>query len=134
MYGNHTKNHPSLPEISDEKVKTEVMDLHTGIYQKFQYEMKYIRPPKGEFSQRTINITNSLGYKTVMWSLAYDDWDENKQGRDEYAKQKILDNIHPGAVILLHGNSKDNTNVLDYCIKEIKNMGYEFKTLDEFEK
>ena len=110
------------------------MDLHTGIYQKFQYEMKYIRPPKGEFSQRTINITNSLGYKTVMWSFAYDDWDENKQGRDEYAKQKILDNIHPGAVILLHGNSKDNTNVLDYCIKEIKNMGYEFKTLDEFEK
>ena len=45
----------------------------------------------------------------------------------------ILDNIHNGAVILLHGNSKDNTNVLDYCIKEIKNMGYEFATLDEFE-
>lgn len=123
-----------MPEITDEKVKTEVMNLHTSIYQKFEYEMKYIRPPKGEFSERTIDITNSLGYKTVMWSLAYDDWDENKQGREDYAKKKILDNIHPGAVILLHGNSKDNTNVLDYCIKEIKNMGYEFKTLDEFER
>lgn len=110
------------------------MNLHTSIYQKFEYEMKYIRPPKGEFSERTIDITNSLGYKTVMWSLAYDDWDENKQGREDYAKKKILDNIHPGAVILLHGNSKDNTNVLDYCIKEIRNMGYEFKTLDEFER
>lgn len=69
-----------------------------------------------------------------MWSFAYDDWDENKQGREEYAKKKILDNIHSGAVILLHGNSKDNTNVLDYCIKEIKNQGYEFKSLDEFER
>ena len=67
-----------------------------------------------------------------MWSFAYDDWDEGKQGREDYAKKKILDNVHPGAVILLHGNSKDNTNVLDYCIKEIKNMGYEFKSLDEF--
>lgn len=47
-------------------------------------------------------------------------------------KSKILDNVHPGAVILLHGNSKNNTDVLDYCIKEIKNMGYEFKSLDEF--
>ena len=66
-----------------------------------------------------------------MWSLAYDDWDENKQGREAYAKEKILDNLHNGAIILLHGNSKDNGNVLDYCIKEIRNMGYEFGTLDE---
>ena len=134
IIGNHTVNHKSMPDITDEQVKSEVMDLHTAIYQKFGYEMKYIRPPKGEFSQRTISLTNGLGYKTVMWSFAYDDWNEDKQGREEYAKKKILDNVHPGAVILLHGNSKDNTNVLDYCIKEIKNMGYEFKTLDEFKK
>ena len=69
-----------------------------------------------------------------MWSLAYDDWDENKQDRESYAKSKILDNIHNGAVILLHGNSKDNTNVLGECIKQIKEMGYEFKTLDQFER
>lgn len=123
-----------MPELSEEKVKSEVMDLHTAIFNKFQYEMQYIRPPKGEFSQKSLSETNALGYTTVMWSLAYDDWDEQKQGREEYAKKKILDNIHPGAVILLHGNSKDNTNVLDYCIKEIKNRGYEFKSLDEFVK
>ena len=132
--GNHTVNHYSMPELSDEKLKKEVMDLHTAIYQKFGYEMKYIRPPKGEYSQRTLELSNSLGYKTVMWSLAYDDWDEKHQKGEEYAKSKILDNIHPGAVILLHGNSKDNTNVLDSVIKEAKNMGYEFKSLDEFER
>ena len=132
--GNHTVNHKSMPDLADDKIKSEVMDLHTVIYQKFGYEMKYIRPPKGEFSERTLSITNGLGYTTVMWSLAYDDWDENKQGREEYAKKKILDNIHPGAVILLHGNSKDNTNVLDEVIKEVRSMGYEFKTLDEYER
>lgn len=134
IIGNHTVNHKSMPDLENDKVKKEVMDLHTAVYEKFGYEMKYIRPPKGEFSERTINITNELGYVTVMWSFAYDDWDENKQERTEYAKKKILDNIHPGAVILLHGNSKDNTNVLDECIKEIKNMGYEFKSLDKFER
>ena len=69
-----------------------------------------------------------------MWSFAYDDWDENKQGREDYAKKKILDNVHNGAVMLLHGNSKDNTNVLDFCIKQIKEMGYTFASLDEFER
>ena len=134
IVGNHTVNHKSMPDLTEEKIKDEVMNLHTAIYQKYGYEMKYIRPPKGEFSEKTILSTNNLGYKTVMWSFAYDDWDENNQGREEYAKNKILDNIHNGAVILLHGNSKDNVNVLDECIKKIKEMGYEFKSLEEFQR
>lgn len=134
IVGNHTVNHKSMPDLSDDQLKKEVMDLHAAMYEKFGYEMKYIRPPKGEYSERTVAYTNSLGYKTVMWSLAYDDWDENKQGREEYGKSKILNNIHNGAVILLHGNSKDNSNILDSCIKEIKKMGYEFKSLDEFQR
>lgn len=123
-----------MPELDNEKLKEEITKLHTTVYEKFGYEMKYIRPPKGEFSQRTLALTKSLGYTTVMWSFAYDDWDENKQGREKYSKEKILSNIHNGAVILLHANSKDNSNVLDYIIKEIKNQGYEFKTLDEFKR
>ena len=132
--GNHTVNHKSMPEIELDTIKKEVMNLHTAVYEKFGYEMKYIRPPKGEFSERTISYTNSLGYTTVLWSLAYDDWDENKQGREAYGKSKVLDNLHNGAIILLHSNSKDNANILDSVIKEAKNNGYEFKSLDEFER
>lgn len=123
-----------MPEVELDTIKKEVMNLHTAVYEKFGYEMKYIRPPKGEFSERTISYTNSLGYTTVLWSLAYDDWDENKQGREAYGKSKVLDNLHNGAIILLHSNSKDNANILDSVIKEAKNNGYEFKSLDEFER
>ena len=133
IVGNHTVNHKSMPTLDEENVKKEVMDLHQAIYSKFQYEMKYIRPPKGEFSEKSINVTNSLGYKTVMWSFAYEDWNENNQPNEEKSKKKILDNVHNGEIMLLHGNSKTNTNLLDTIIKEIKQMGYEFKSLDEFE-
>ena len=132
--GNHTVNHKSMPDLTDEKINSEIMDLHKAIYEKFGYEMKYIRPPMGEFSERTLSITNSLGYKTVMWSFAYEDWNEDKQPEEETAKQKILNNLHNGAIILLHGNSKTNTNILGDIIKEAKNMGYEFKSLDDFAK
>lgn len=134
IVGNHTINHFSMPDLSDDELKKEVQNLHTAVYEKFNYEMKYLRPPKGEFSQRTLNLTKNLGYTTVMWSFAYDDWDENKQGREEYAKEKILSNVHNGCVMLLHANSKDNCNILNDIICQIKNMGYEFKTLDEFKK
>lgn len=134
IVGNHTVNHKSMPDLNDEKIKEEIMNLHTAVYEKFNYEMKYIRPPMGEFSERTLSLIKSLGYTTTMWSLAYDDWNENKQGREAYGKDKVISNIHNGSIILLHANSVDNSNILDECIKEIKEMGYEFKTLDEFRR
>ena len=127
-------NHKSMPDLTDDKIKSEIMDLHLSLYEKFGYEMKYIRPPMGEFSERTLKLISSYGYKTVMWSFAYEDWNEKKQPDEAKAKEKILANIHPGEIMLLHGNSKTNTNVLNDVIKEARNMGYEFKSLDEFQK
>ena len=69
-----------------------------------------------------------------MWSFAYEDWTEDKQPEEQASKEKILKNVHNGEIMLLHGNSKTNTDILDSVIKETKNMGYEFKSLDEFEK
>ena len=133
IVGNHTVNHKSMPTLSEEKINSEIMDLHTAIYEKFGYEMKYLRPPMGEFSQETLLLTQKLGYKTVMWSFAYEDWNENKQPDEGKAKERIILNLHNGEIMLLHGNSKTNTNILDSIIKEAKNQGYEFKSLDEFE-
>ena len=134
IVGNHTVNHKCLPEISEAEIEKEIMNLHTILYEKTGYEMKYIRPPKGEYSEFVLNKCNNLGYTTVMWSFAYDDWDENNQGRTEYGKQKILDNLHNGEIILLHATSKDNMKILDECIKKIKKQGYQIKSIDEFER
>ena len=132
IVGNHTVNHKSMPEITDEEIKDEVMELHQSVYEKFGYEMKYIRPPKGEFSERSLITTNKLGYKHVMWSFAYVDWEEKNQPNAEKATKTILDNLHNGEIMLLHGNSKTNCEILDRIIKEIKAQGYEIKSLDDF--
>ena len=132
IVGNHTVNHPSLPSKNDEEIEKEIIQLHQAVYEKFEYEMKYMRPPKGEFNERTLKKTSALGYKTVMWSFAYFDWDEKKQPSIEEAKKMIIDNFHNGEIMLLHPNSKTNSEVLDAIIKEAKNQGYEFKVLDQF--
>ena len=132
IVGNHTCNHPSMPNITDEEIEEEIMQLHQAVYQKYNYEMKYVRPPKGEFNERTLKKTAELGYKTVMWSFAYFDWDEKKQPSIEEAKKMIINNLHCGEIMLLHPNSKTNSEVLDTIIKEAKKQGYEFKLLEEF--
>lgn len=96
--------------------------------------MRYMRPPKGEYSEKMLDVTTKLGYIPVMWSFAYADWDENKQPSNEDGISKIIENTHNGEIILLHATSKTNMEILDTIIKKIKDIGYDFKTLDEFEK
>lgn len=132
IVGNHTVNHPSMPEISDEKIKTELMTLNQVVYEKFGYEMKYMRPPKGEFSERTLALTESLGFKTVMWSFAYVDWNEDSQPDRNDALNKIISNLHNGEVMLLHSTSKTNAEIMAELIDKVRQEGYEFKSLEEF--
>lgn len=130
IVGNHTVNHPSLPSISDDKIKDEIDNLNAMFKNLTGKNMHYFRPPKGEYSERTLYITKSLGYKTVFWSLAMADWQPLPGGPEE-SYNTVIKRLHPGAVILLHAVSKDDTLALDRIIKDIKAQGYVFKTLDD---
>lgn len=134
IVGNHTVNHKCMPEISDEANKEELNTLNQMMYEKFGYEMKYMRPPEGEYSQRTLAITENLGYKTVLWSFAYLDYDDKNPPTNKEATNKIMENIHNGEIMLLHGTSKVNMEILKDVIEQIKSNGYEFKSLDEFKE
>ena len=94
--------------------------------------MKYMRPPKGEFSERTLSITESLGFKTVMWSFAYVDWNEDSQPNQDEALNRILSNLHNGEIMLLHATSKTNSEIMGQIIEGTQNQGFQFKSLDEF--
>ena len=132
IVGNHTVNHKSMPSLSDSELTTEVMKLHQVVFEKYNYEMKYMRPPKGEYSERTLSLCEKLGYKTVMWSFAYVDWDEKKQPSQNEAIDKIISNLHNGEIMLLHATSKTNADVMDEMIKKVKEEGYEFRRLEDF--
>lgn len=121
-----------MPDLSEEELKKELMDLNQVLYEKFEYEMKYMRPPKGEFSERTLNLTESLGFKTVMWSFAYVDWNDDKQPTKDEAMKKIISNLHNGEIMLLHATSKTNSEIMGEMIDNIKKEGFEIKSLDEF--
>ena len=130
---NHTSKHKDMSKITDvESFKKELDALECLYKDTTGKEMsKYFRPPEGKFSARTLEIANELGYKTIFWSFAYADWDNNSQMSEGAAKAKIMDNIHNGAVILLHPTSSTNASILGDIIKELKAEGYEFGTLDE---
>ncbi len=132
IVGNHTVNHPSLPDKSENEIKKEIEDLDSMFSERYNSHMKYLRPPMGEYSERTLYVTKNMGYTNVFWSFAYRDWERDNQKGAAFALSEFKNNLHDGAVILLHAVSKDNAAALGDMIKYAKDSGYEFKTLDEF--
>lgn len=128
IVGNHSYRHYTMDEVSDDVAKEEVSYLHKYVKDKFGYTMSYFRFPKGEFSERSLQIVKDLGYKSVFWSFAYADWDPDNQTEENQAFTHICESTHPGAILLLHAVSKTNADILGKVIDDVKKQGYTFST------
>lgn len=131
--GNHTMHHYDMSKLStSEEFSKELQDLETLFTEKTGEEMaKFYRPPQGIYSEENLKMAQQLGYKTVFWSLAYVDWNNDAQPTKEQAFQKLLPRIHNGAVILLHSTSQTNGEILGDLIDHWQAEGYRFGTLEE---
>lgn len=132
--GNHTIHHPSLPSKNDTELKDEISQLNDTFKARYGKNMRFLRPPMGEYSERSLFITDNMGYCNLFWSFAYDDWHRDVIRGPEYASDMVDKNLHNGAVLLLHAVSKDNADALDAIIKNCRAKGYEFGNPDELLK
>lgn len=125
ILGNHSVSHKSMPTLSVSEMKKEIQGLHDYIKTEYSYEMFLFRPPMGEYSVRSLAVAQSLGYKTMNWSFAYKDWDTGNQPDEAWAKQKMLNDVHGGAIYLIHAVSKTNAAILGDVIDGIRAKGFE---------
>jgi peptidoglycan-N-acetylmuramic acid deacetylase len=132
IVGNHSWSHPDMTTIGDQKIIEELEQVKMA-YQELtgKTEMKYFRPARGVFSERTLKLVNKQGYENIFWSLAYVDWKVDQQRGWKYAYDNVMKMIHPGAVILMHTVSKDNAEAMDAIITGLHKRGYQFKSLDD---
>ena len=131
IVGNHSNTHPSFPEISRTQMAKEIEDCDNFLRKNFGYSSPFFRFPKGEYSENCLDLTGSLGYLSVFWSISYADWDTSTQNGGDYAFEKVTSRLHPGGIILLHAVSADNAEAMGRIIDYARNEGYVFSTLDK---
>ena len=133
IVGNHTMHHPDMSKIADPQAfAKELSELEVLYEELVGHAMpKYYRPPQGCYSEANLKQAKALGYKTVFWSLAYVDWNNDAQPTAEQAFAKLLPRTHNGAVVLLHSTSRTNAQILGELLTKWKAMGYTFGTLEE---
>lgn len=136
IVGNHTYSHPDMTKISEKEAFQNELQQVADIYKEITGEdmPKYYRPPQGKYSKANLTMAQELGYKTIFWSLAYVDWNDNDQPTKEEAFDKLLNRTFPGVVVLLHSTSSTNANILDELLTKWETMGYSFKPIDSLVK
>lgn len=133
IVGNHTYHHPDMSSISDQTAFQKELESLESLFQETtgQTMSKYYRPPQGKYNVENLRQAKALGYKTILWSLAYVDWYVDDQPTPEQAYSKLLPRIHDGAIVLLHSTSRTNAEILDELLTKWEEMGFSFASLDQ---
>ncbi len=129
--GNHSSTHADFSKLSRAEMVREILDCDNYLRLNFGYTSPYFRFPEGAYSENSLELVADLGYTSVFWSAAYEDWDTSKPHGAEYAVKTVTDRLHPGAVILLHAVSEDNAAAMGEIIDKTREMGYVFKPLSD---
>lgn len=134
LVGNHTVKHKSMPDMSERDIKEELITCADYCKEATGYEMDpYVRPPMGEYSERTLQICKNLGYKTVFWSMAYLDYEVDNQPGSDFVIDHFEKYYHNGAIPLLHNVSKSNAEALDTVLTNLEKKGFTFENVDKIE-
>ena len=131
--GNHTYHHLDMASISDKGDFQKEMDDVADLFREITGEelSPYYRPPQGKCNVHNLEMAQEMGYYTIFWSLAYVDWDQDRQPSHGEAFDKLTTRVHPGAVVLLHNTSSTNGEILDELLTKWEGMGYTFRPLSE---
>lgn len=137
VVANHSWHHYDMTTLANandiDKFVLEITETEKTYMQVTGKEMKKVfRFPKGGASPRAMQIVKDLGYTTYFWSHAYYDFASDVSG--EEALKTLMDHYHNGAIYLLHPSNKGNYQAMDKFVKNMKELGYTFKTVDAIQE
>jgi peptidoglycan/xylan/chitin deacetylase (PgdA/CDA1 family) len=130
LIGNHTFNHKRLSKISNAKVVEEIVSFNNLMKEKFNYDVKYFRPPYGRFTISTRSIPKEKNPKCVMWSLLTQDY----RNDFETVKFAVTNYLKKNSIVVLHDSIKSKEIIKDsinFIVDEAAKNGYTFGEPEE---
>lgn len=119
VLGNHTVTHPVLLGLPEQQISEEIRNGLSG---------PWFRPPQGRYNKHIRNIATSLGYSICYWTIDSRDWTGASM---EMMRHTIVNELHPGAVILFHLHGAHTRELLPQIIPTIRSMDYQLTSMDE---
>lgn len=126
--GNHTYHHVNLTRLEAEQIAVEIKACGEVIRSLTGHAPHLFRPPGGDYNQTVAEIANALGYWLILWT---DDPGDYARPNEATLKQRLLDQLSNGGIILLHDGVPETIDLLPQLLDYLKREGYEIVLVDE---
>ncbi len=126
--GTHSNTHPKMSQLTSSQIEDELtvsMNLITSVTNK---EVRFFRPPYGDYNDQLLTVANNLGLQTIQWSVDSLDW---KGLSADQILARVKAGVHNGAIILFHNNSDNIVEALPQVIAFLKAEGYSMVNLSD---
>ncbi len=120
---NHSDTHPHIDQLSDERVKEEIVGCSDKIEAITGVRPTLFRGPYGEYNNTVIEVAESLGLYVLQWDVDSLDW---KDLAAEDIVTRVVKRVEPGSVMLFHNGAKNTPKALPMLIEKLQAEGYQF--------
>jgi peptidoglycan-N-acetylglucosamine deacetylase len=124
----HTYTHPNLDQEPAAKVREEIVEGGNVLWTLSHdpAARTLMRPPHGRYTERTLQIAQSLGYSVVLWTDDGGDWRSLTVARLE---RHLLEHATAPEIVLLHSGKLATIEALPLVVERFKQAGYKFVTV-----
>lgn len=128
---NHTYSHPYLTQVSDEEIRQQLKKMEGLLRGLGASSRPFFRAPFGDRDDRVRKIAFQEGYQSVYWTVDAHDWEESLGISGTEVENRILANLEPGTIYLMHIGDTITGSILDRVLVKIAERGYKVVSLTE---
>lgn len=128
--GNHTYDHPHLPQVGDEAILAQLTRTEDTVRRLAGRELvKDVRPPFGDYDGRVLALLGSRGYRVVYWTIDSGDWRPEVTPADMVAR--VGWRAVAGDVVVMHVYAPKTAQALPAILEAWQARGLRAGTLSE---
>lgn len=124
--GTHSNTHPKMSTLSPAQQESELMISSKLISNVTGKEVRFFRPPYGDYNDQLIMTCDKLKLQAIQWDVDSLDW---KGLSAQQILTRVKSGVQNGSIILFHNNSDHILEALPLVIEFLKSNGYEMVNL-----
>lgn len=118
---NHTWHHElNLGTRPEAEIRANLLNTNREIRRAVPgARVKYFRHPGGKWTASAVKVARELGMTSLDWDVDPRDWEKPNA---ETIRQRVLADVRPGSVVLLHDGGGDRAGTLGACPSLISSL------------
>jgi peptidoglycan/xylan/chitin deacetylase (PgdA/CDA1 family) len=129
--GNHSWDHPDLPDLNEAQVNQEIVKTQNLLYKMTGRTAHLFRLPSGLYNDLTLSVLAWNGLYTIQWDVETGDPDPTIDAAR--LNWVVRERVQNGSIIIMHANGRGwhTAGALPGIIEYLRSQGYTLVTVSQ---